>query len=326
MDLNGGFHARDKSRPFITKQARSLDGGRTWTVGNPDLTSPGGKGLSADEHVEDIFKVGYKLCGMDAPTPCPGGIDFTHPDFALMCAKTGLDEGCKSFFYTSNNRCHSWQGPFSLPMYDQTGIAARTDYLVDNKSTCTLFLTANKTNGEEGRVFTARSRNAGKTFDFLSFIGPEPVGFEIMPASLRVSESDIIVAIRCCERLETFETSKHWIDVWRSTDNGSTWSHQNTPTKNTGNGGNPPTLTRLYDDRIALVYGYRAEPFNICARLSNDGGTSWGDEIVLRTGGGNQDIGYPRTVQNSDGQIVSCYYWNDTADGERYIGSTIWQP
>ena len=32
-DLSGGFHARDKSRPFVTKQARSLDGGKTWDVG-----------------------------------------------------------------------------------------------------------------------------------------------------------------------------------------------------------------------------------------------------------------------------------------------------
>ena len=326
MDLSGGFHARDKSRPFVTKQARSLDGGKTWEVGDPDLKAPGGKGLSADEHVEDIHKVGSALGGEDTPQPCPGGIDFLHPDFALMCAKTGLSEGCSSFFYTSTDRCHSWQGPYSLPMFDQTGIAARTDYLIDDTNTCTLFLTANKTNGKEGRVFAARSTNGGESFDFLSFIGPEPPGFNIMPASLRLSETGIIVAIRCCERLETFQTSRHWIDVWKSTDNGDTWSHLNTPAENTGSGGNPSTLTRLEDGRVCLIHGYRAEPFNVCARLSDDEGASWSDEIVLRTGGGNPDIGYPRTVQNADGQIVSCYYWNDTADGERYIAATLWTP
>ena len=119
------------------------------------------------------------LGGEDTPRPCPGGIDFLHPDFALMCAKTGLSEGCSSFFYASTDRCHSWQGPYSLPMFDQTGIAARTDYLIDDTNTCTLFLTANKTNGKEGRVFAARSTNGGESFDFLSFIGPEPPGFNI---------------------------------------------------------------------------------------------------------------------------------------------------
>ncbi len=326
MDLAGGFHARDKSRPFVTKQARSLDGGKSWEVSDPDLKTPGGKGLSADEHVEDIHKVGAALGGENAPQPCPGGIDFAHPDFALMCAKTGLSEGCESFFYTSTDRAHSWQGPYSLPMYNQTGIAARTDYIVDGTSTCTLFLTANKQNGKEGRVFSARSTNGGTSFDFLSFIGPEPAGFNIMPASLRVSDEEIIVTIRCCEKLEEFQTSRHWIDVWQSFDNGATWVHLSTPVDDTGSGGNPPTLTRLRDGRICLVYGYRAEPYNMCARLSDDDGSTWEDVIILRTGGGNQDIGYPRTVQNAHGQIVSCYYWNDTAEGERYIAATLWTP
>ena len=326
IDVSGGFHARDRTRPFVTKQARSLDGGRTWEVDDPKMVTPGGKGLSADEHVEDIHKVGTALGGTNAPAPCPGGIDFTHPDFALMCAKTGLSEGCSSFFYISTDRCHNWQGPFSLPMHGQTGIAARTDYLVDNANTCTLFLTANKTNGKEGRCFAARSTDAGKSFEFLSFIGPEPSGFNIMPASLRVSDTDIIVSIRCCEELEDFETSRHWIDVWKSIDNGSSWSHLSTPAEDTGSGGNPPTLTRLQDGHICLIYGYRAAPFNICARLSDDDGTTWSDAFILRTNGGNPDIGYPRTVLNADGQIVTCYYWNDTAAGERYIGATLWTP
>ena len=29
-DEQGGFHARDRSRPFVAMQARSLDGGETW--------------------------------------------------------------------------------------------------------------------------------------------------------------------------------------------------------------------------------------------------------------------------------------------------------
>lgn len=326
VDAGGGFHARDKSKPFVTKQALSTDGGRSWTVGDPELRAPGGKGLSADEHVDDIHKVGSALGGSDAPKPCPGGIDFTHPDFALMCAKTGLSAGCSSFFYTSTDRCRSWQGPYALPMYDQTGIAARTDYIVDGTDTCTLFLTANKRNGKEGRVFAARSTDGGASFDFLSFIGPEPPGFNIMPASLRTSPTDIIVAIRCCERLETFQTSRHWIDVWKSTDDGRTWSHLNTPAEDTGSGGNPPTLTRLPDGRVCLIYGVRAEPYRLCARLSDDDGTTWSDEIALLTGAGNQDIGYPRTVLNARGQVVTGYYWNDTPDGERYIGVTLWTP
>ena len=55
-------------------------------------------------------------------------------------------------------------------------------------------------------------------------------------------------------------------------------------------------------------------------------GTIWSEEIVLRDDGGNGDIGYPRTVLRPDGSLVTAYYYNDTPEGERYIGATIWNP
>ena len=164
-DPAGGFHARDRNRPFVAMQARSLDGGRTWDVGPTPCRTPGGRGLSADEHVQpELWTLAAIEQGLeDAPTPCPGGVDFTHPDFALMCGRTGLKAGARSWFYISTDRCRSWQGPYSLPMFGFTGIAARTDYLVSGPSTCTLFLTAAKANGEEGRIFCARTTDGGKT-------------------------------------------------------------------------------------------------------------------------------------------------------------------
>jgi hypothetical protein len=326
MNPAGGFHARDKNRPFISMQARSLDGGETWAVQETPCRKPGNRGLSADEHMNPGLGVGDVLDRENAPVDCPGGINFTHPDFALMCAKTGLKPGVTSFFYYSTNRCRSWEGPFWLPMYSETGVAARTDYLVSGPDTCTLFLTANKSNGDEGRVFCARTTNGGQSFDFLAWIGPEPAGFNIMPASLRLSESRILVAVRSCEKLETFTTAQHWIDAYISDDDGVTWRYLNRPVPNTGRGGNPPTLTKLHDGRLCMTYAYRSEPFKLCTRLSEDNGQSWGEEIILRSGAGNHDIGYPRTVQRPDGQVITAYYFNDQPDGERYIEATIWQP
>lgn len=93
----------------------------------------------------------------------------------------------------------------------------------------------------------------------------------------------------------------------------------------TGRGGNPPTLTHLQDGRLCITYGYRNPPYAICAVLSEDAGQSWGELRFLRTGAGNHDIGYPRTVQRADGTLVTVYYWNDHADGERTIGATLWE-
>ena len=324
MDPDEAFHTRDKSRPFVSMQARSLDGGETWDIHEAPCRTPGNRGLSADEHMNPGMGVGDALDGENAPVDCPGGIDFAHPDFALMCAKTGLQAGVSSFFYTSTDRCRSWQGPYKLPMYGLTGVAARTDYQISNPDTCTLFLTANKENGREGRIFCVRSKNGGKSFDFLSFVGPEPTGFDIMPASVRLSESRMLVAIRCQGTGDSFSTNKNWIDLYQTDDDGATWSHFDRAVADTGKGGNPPTLTKLRDGRLCLTYGYRDAPHEMRARFSEDDGATWGDDIVLSSPAGNHDLGYPRTIQRADGKIVTVYYYNDSPTGERYLAATIW--
>ena len=209
-DPAGGFHARDRNRPFVAMQARSLDGGRSWAVGPTPCRTPGGRGLSADEHVQpELWTLAAIEQGLeDAPTPCPGGVDFTHPDFALMCGRTGLKAGARSWFYTSTDRCRSWQGPYSLPMFGFTGIAARTDYLVSGPSTCTLFLTAAKADGEEGRSSAPARPTAGRRSTCCPAIGPEPSGFAIMPASLRLSPTRILCAVRCCRAAHEFTTGR----------------------------------------------------------------------------------------------------------------------
>lgn len=324
------FHARDRERPFVTMQARSADGGQTWDVAPFPGPTPGGRGLSADEHMVPALGVGAALADPASehlPTEPPGGIDFCHSDFALLCARTGLRRGVRSFFYTSYDRCRSWQGPYWLPDYGQPGIAARTDYVVDGPDTCTLFLTANKqSTGEEGRVFCARTTDGGRTFPFLGWVGPEPEGFAIMPAGLRLSKTRLLCARRCRDA-----ERRAWIDLYASDDDGRTWEHLATPVEfgGAGHSGNPPTLHRLADGRLCLTYGDRSgPPYRMCARLSGDLGRTWGSEVVLRDDGASHDIGYPRTAVRADGALVTAYYWNDRpdGDGERYLAATIWRP
>jgi hypothetical protein len=49
---DGGFHARDRSKPFTTMQARSLDGGETWQTEIMPVRTPGNRGLSTGEHLD----------------------------------------------------------------------------------------------------------------------------------------------------------------------------------------------------------------------------------------------------------------------------------
>ena len=232
---------------------------------------------------------------------------------------TDVDAGPSRFCY-STDRGHHWEGPFRLPLFGQPGIAARTDYVVNGPDDCMLFLTASKANRQEGRPLCVRTTDGGKSWRFVSWIGPEPRGFAIMPATVRVGSRELLTAIR------RHDGQKHWIETYRSLDDGASWTLDEVPAPDLGEG-NPASLIRLNDGRLCLTYGHRAAPFSIRARLSRDRGHHWDGEIVLRGDGGGRDMGYPRSVQRPDGKIVTVYYFWDRQTGpERYIAATIWDP
>jgi len=315
-DLGPERHNIDREKPEEHLLARSKDGGRAWTIEHP-----------AEKHVlvgTAGMRHGTLPPGQTEPEPvdCPGGIEFTHPDFAMTCRMAGIHTGVSRFYY-SYDRGHSWKGPFRLPLFGQNGIAARTDYVVNGPHDCHLFLTAAKSNSREGRLICVRTADGGKSWKLVSFIGPEPGGYSIMPSTVRLSPRDLLTTVR---RLEEGPPRRSWIEAWKSTDDGTSWSLLNEPAPDTGEG-NPPHLLRLADGRLCLTYGIRAKPFGIFARLSRDGGTTWGQPIVLRDDGGGRDIGYPRSVQRPDGKVVAIYYfWDERTGPERYIAASIWDP
>lgn len=154
-----------------------------------------------------------------APEPIPAAqIDFTHPDLAFTIRMTDHN-GAASRIWYSYDRGKDWRGPFSLPNFGTPGIGARTDYIVDGKKECMLFLTAAKDNGREGRVMCVKTTDGGKAWDFVSWIGPEPEGFSIMPASVRISDTEILVTTR------RREASRRYIDAYLSRDQ---WSNLET--------------------------------------------------------------------------------------------------
>lgn len=307
----GERHNIDRERPEEYLLARSLDGGETWSIENPAAQ---GALIPAGTALHGVVPAGLQ----EKPwRDCPGGIDFTHRDFAMTLRMTDTKAGPSRFYY-STDRGHRWEGPFRLPLFNQRGVAARTDYLVNGAQDCMLFLTASKPDGQEGRPFCARTTDGGRTWEFVSWINENPKGYAIMPSTMRLNDRELLTAIRCRDG------SKAWIETYRSLDNGKHWKLENIPASDLGTG-NPPSMIRLQDGRVCLTYGRRAPPFGIRTRLSKDGGRSWEPEIILRDDGGGTDVGYPRTVQRPDGKIVTIYYFHDQPKGDRYIAATIWE-
>jgi hypothetical protein len=300
---NETTHAIDRTKPEEHLLARSLDGGKSWKIEKPEsLKAPPGSKMNGTP-----VEAGGKL-----PVACPGGIDFLHPGLAMTVRMEDTDAGPSRFYY-SYDRGKNWQGPFTLPDLGQKGILGRTDYVVESQSQCLLFVAATKQNGKEGHALCMRTKNGGKSWNLVSFIGPEPEDYSIMPSTVRVGGRSLVTAIR----------RKRWIEIYRTDDEGASW---NLLTKTAENGGNPPSMIRLKDDRLALTYGYRLEPYGIRARFSSDEGRTWGDEFILRQDGGTWDLGYPRTVQRPDGNLVTVYYFADSKNNDRYIAATIWNP
>ena len=315
-DLGPNRHAIDREKPEEHLLARSLDGGETWMIEDPAAHGVL-VGAAGGRH-------GTLPSGVSEPEPqdCPGGIDFTHRDFALTCRMTGTDSG-QSRFYYSYDRGRLWKGPFKLPLFGQPGIAARTDYIINGPHDCLVFLTASKRNGREGRIICARTEDGAKSWRLIGKVGPEPEGYSIMPSSVRLSPKELLTTIRC--RAGADAQGKSWIEAWKSQDDGQTWSLLNRPVSDTGEG-NPPQLIGLTDGRPCLTYGVRAAPYRICAKLSADAGRTWSGEIVLRDDGAGRDLGYVRSVQRPDGKVVTIYYfWERKTGPERYLAATIWE-
>ena len=64
----------------------------------------------------------------------------------------------------------------------------------------------------------------------VSWIGPEPEGFAIMPSTVRISDTELLTTLR--RREGTFR----WISAWRSQDNAKTWTQENHPVEYLGEG------------------------------------------------------------------------------------------
>lgn len=294
-------HSIDGSKKRDYLQARSKDGGETWAIENRNYIRQDRKDL-----------------------PSPGGINYAHPDFAMRISG---DSFCFSY-----DRAKSWDGPFLFTPID-LNLSARTDYIVVDRNECLLFLSARlpEVNGSNhsDRALMARTTDGGKTFKFVSWLTGDPIpARSVTPSTVRTSPARLLSITR--RKIRNLDTRKYsnWLEASVSENNGRSWKYvcKVADTDRGEENGNPPALVRLRDGRLVVAYGYRSTPLGMRAKISKDGGLTWGKEITLRDDAGRWDLGYPRMVQRPDGKLVTVYYYNTKQEPEPYIAATIWDP
>lgn len=300
-------HSIDRTKPQASVLARSRDGGETWSLEDP-------------EH--------YVLDGGKS-APSPGHIQFGHPDFAMRVGNHTLigNEDEEGHFFLSYDRGKRWQGPYLFPSFGLP-MTSRTSYIVEGPASCLILLSAKQPDvrgaNYQDRAFAARTTDGGQSYKKLGWLAGDSIDARsVMPDTVRLAKGRYVTALR--RKTTTASGLRNWIDIYASNDGGGKWEFLSKPVDNLDHNGNPPSLCRLNDGRLALAYGDRTPPYSIKARISADEGRNWGPTILLRDDGRSWDIGYTRTVQRLDGKLVTIYYFTTANRPEMHIAATIWE-
>jgi hypothetical protein len=106
-----------------------------------------------------------------------------------------------------------------------------------------------------------------------------------------------------------------------SNDGGVSW----TQARPLGFHGSPPHLLRHSSGILILTYGYRLAPFGQRVAFSDDGGQTWDHDWIIRDDGPDGDLGYPSTVELSDGSLYSVYYQKVAGDHRCSLLASRWE-
>ena len=107
-----------------------------------------------------------------------------------------------------------------------------------------------------------------------------------------------------------------------SADLGKTWSTPRPILPRLG--GAPPHLFRHSSGLLLCTYGHRETPYGIRVMFSRDEGTTWDVGYELYEGC-SPDLGYPSTVELTDGSLLTVFYAKDTQLGIPVIMQQKWR-
>ncbi len=174
---------------------------------------------------------------------------------------------------------------------------------------------------DAGLVKAYESEDEGKTWKYLSTVdlpdGCGPLNIH-EPHAIELSDGTILGALRGQGKEVPYGFTVY---TCFSKDGGKTWTHPEW----LDICGSPPHLLQHSSGAVIMTFGRRAKPFGERARISYDGGKTFEKEIVLFDDAPEADLGYPSSVELSDGSILTVYYQKMQGDKFCSILYTKWE-
>ena len=134
------------------------------------------------------------------------------------------------------------------------------------------------------------------------------------PYTIELSDGTLICHMRTDRTFSTFQSI--------SRDGGRTGS---TPTRMWADWlGAPVHLLELANGDILGTYGFRNEPYGICAMLSKDQGRTWDIQNHIYINPFSADLGYPCTAELKDGSLLTVFYAIEKEGGPCVIMQIRW--
>lgn len=235
----------------------------------------------------------------------------------MLCCLEGMDEDRNtygSFVRLSSDGCRTWSEAIRVPISSPHGpTLLSSGKLLYLGKEC-------YTEEYENAVYAFESADGGRTWNYLSRVDfPDGCGPDNIhePHAVELPDGTLLGALR-----GQGDAVDHRFTIFfcTSSDGGRTWTH---PTPS-GICGSPPHMLVHSSGAIVLTYGRRKAPYGERARISRDGGKTWGEEIAISSEATSGDLGYPSSVELSDGSILTVYYQRYKNDTFTSILGTRW--
>ncbi|MBL8210609.1 MAG: exo-alpha-sialidase [Bryobacterales bacterium] len=298
---------------------RSGDQGRTWTqhsrIGLPKLDEREACGLQlADGSI--LLVVYYNDLYRD---------DDEYEQ--KWMEKTALGKGKQylgAYTVRSRDGGKTWSEPKYIPATGMpfTDTEGPADAMVQMPDGALLLPLIGYNVGGDVRNLAAvllRSIDEGESWQYYATVATDPGG------KLGQFAETGLVLLKSGTLLAAMRNQTGFVWMAKSKDGGKTWT-QPTPSPLVGH---PADLTQLADGRVLCTYGFRepyhGTPSGVRAAFSEDEGETWKveEEVVIRGDLLNWDVGYPESLQLSDGRILTVYYYNLL--GRYFLGASFWK-